>query len=140
MFGKLFDVLNARAISAPLSKGSVLFHSGEKASIVYVVRTGKISLVWTGINGVHPMDIREAGSIIGLPGVFNGTYSTAARAVEDSELGWIPADTLMALLECQPDLMQHVTRLLAEEVVRTRAMVGKTPDRKRLRVVRKTDR
>lgn len=126
MLGNLFDALNARAISTPLSKGSAVFHAGEKASTIYVVRTGKISLVWTGINGVHPMDIREAGSIIGIPGAFNGTYSTAARAVEDSELGWIPVDTFMELLKSHPDLMQHVTKLLAEEVVRMRTMVGKT--------------
>lgn len=71
------------------------------------------------------MDTRDPGTVIGLPGAFNGTYSTAARAVEDSELGWVSVNTLMELLESYPDLMREVTKLLANEVSRMRTLIAK---------------
>jgi len=127
MTANLFDVLNARALSASAFKGSLLFRLGDPAVAVYVVRKGKIALVWSGSNGVHPMDTLGPGSIIGLPGVFNREYSMAARAVEDSELGMVHVDTLMGLLEGNPDLMRHVLELLAKDVAKMRAMLGKAP-------------
>lgn len=135
MPGNLYDVLNARAMSTSASKGSLLFRSGDKASAVYVIRKGRVALVWTGSNGVHPMDTLGPGSIIGLPGAFNGEYSMAARAVEDSELGMIPVDKLMGLLESNPDLMRPILEILAKDVAKMRAMLGKAPKGKRLRLV-----
>lgn len=74
MAGTPFDELDARAISVPFLKGSIVFRSGERASGVYLVRTGKIALVWTGSNSVKPMDTREAG------GIFAAFFSFAQRA------------------------------------------------------------
>jgi CRP-like cAMP-binding protein len=83
------------------------------------------------------MDTLEPGSILGLPGAFNGEYSMSARAVEDSELGMIPVDKLMGLLESNPTLMRCVLELLAKDVAKMRSLLSKGPDRKRLRQVGK---
>lgn len=137
MPGNLFDELNIHAISASVPRGALLFRSGDRASAVYVVRKGKVALVWTNSDGVHPMDTLGPGSIIGLPGALNGEYSIAARAVEDSELGLIPVERLMGLLESDPELLRAVLGRLAKDVANMRAMLGKDPTSTRLHLVDK---
>ena len=127
LFGELDDL----AISTVMSKGALVFRCGEAASAVYVVRTGRIALAWAGPNGVHPMDTVGPGGVIGMPGVLNGAYSVTARAVEESELGFIPANRLMAALERDARLMPEVAKLLGLEVSRMRAMIVNNSERLR---------
>lgn len=74
----LFTELNAVAISAPMPKGSVVFQNGDPGSAVYLIRRGRIALVWTDANDVVPMDLHGPGRIVGLPAAFNGEYSATA--------------------------------------------------------------
>lgn len=133
----LFAELDAIAISTPVEKGSFIFQSGDPASAVYVIRSGKIALIWTDSQEVYPMDALGPGSIVGLPAVLNGSYSATARAVEDSDLGFIPASRVMDMLERNTGYMHSTMKLLALEVARMRDMVANAPDGNRLRVVEK---
>jgi len=63
------------------------------------------------------------GRIIGLPAVFNGEFSATAKAVEDSVLGFIQADEVLRMLECDPSLTQAATKLLGQEVARMRTLI-----------------
>lgn len=128
----LFSELNAVAISAPMPRGSVVFQNGDPASAVYLVRSGRIALVWTDKHDVVPMDLHGPGRILGLPAAFNGNYSATAKVVEDSELGFVPADRVLFMLECNSDLMQAAIKLLGQEVARMRSMVSETEHRVRL--------
>jgi CRP/FNR family transcriptional regulator len=124
----LFAELDAVAISAPIRKGSVIFQNGDPGSAVYLIRSGRIALVWADPNDVIPMDLHEPGRILGLPAAFNGSYSATAKAVEDSELGFVPSDHVVAMLGSSRSLMEAAVRLLGLEVARMRSMVSNLPE------------
>jgi CRP-like cAMP-binding protein len=126
----LLRELDAIAIATFVEKGSFVFSSGDPASAVYVVRSGKIALIWPDSNEVYPMDTFGPGTIIGLPAALNGEYSATARAVEKSALGFVPADRVMDLLERNPGHMHATMRLLALEVARMRELTANAPGRK----------
>lgn len=126
-----FAELDAVAISTPVHAGSLVFRHGDPGSAAYVVRTGRIALIWCHSGLVYPMDTLGRGRIIGLPAVFNGEYSATAKAVEDSVLGFIRADKVLEMLECDPSLMQAATMLLGQEVARMRTMIPRLPGDRR---------
>src|ERR1700734_2370264 len=70
--------LDAIAIATPVAKGSFVLSSSDPASAVYVVRSGKIALIWANSNEVYPMDSFGPLNILGLPAAFNGEYSDCA--------------------------------------------------------------
>jgi CRP-like cAMP-binding protein len=133
----LFGALDAIAIATPVAKGSFVFSSGDAASAVYVVRSGKIALIWADSHEAYPTDTFGAGKILGLPAAFNEEYSATARAVEKSELGFVPVDRVMEMLERNPTHMHAALKLLAMEVARMRDMIANAPDDNRLHLVEK---
>jgi CRP-like cAMP-binding protein len=125
----LFRELDAIAIATPVERGSFVFSSGDPARAVYVVRSGKIALIWHESNElIYPMDTLGPGTIIGLPAALNGEYGATARAVEKSELGFVPVDRVMAMLKGNPSYMHATLRLLALEVARMRMLIANAPD------------
>jgi CRP-like cAMP-binding protein len=134
----LFREFEAIAIATPVAKGSFIFSSGDPASAIYVVRSGKIALIWANSHELYPMDTFGPGRILGLPAAFNGEYSATARAVVDSELGFIPATRAMEMLKRNPTHMQLALKLLALDVARMREMIGEAPRGNRLHAVEKS--
>jgi CRP-like cAMP-binding protein len=114
----LVEHLDKLAVSTPVPRGSLLFRCGEPASAVYIVRTGKIVLVWMGPDHVYPMDTVGPGNIVGLPAALNGEYSVTAKAVEDSDLGYIAAEQVIAMLESSPRLALAAMKLTVQEAAR----------------------
>jgi CRP-like cAMP-binding protein len=131
----LFRELDAIAIATPVEKGSFVFSSGDPASAVFVIRTGKVALIWADSKEVSPLDTFGPGVILGLPAALNGEYSATAKAVEDSELGFIPADKVMDMLERSPSHMHATMKLLALEVARIRGIIANAPDHTLLHLV-----
>jgi CRP-like cAMP-binding protein len=120
----LIEQLDRFAISTPVLRGALLFRCGEPASAVYIVRSGKIVLVWMAPDHVYPMDTVGPGSIVGLPAALNGEYSVTAKAVEDSDLGYIAAEQVIAMLESSPRLALAAMKLTVQEAARMQT----TPD------------
>jgi CRP-like cAMP-binding protein len=114
----LIRQLDELAISMPVGRGSLIFRSGAPALAVYVVRSGKIVRVWRGPDQVYPMDALGPGSIMGLSAALNGEYIVTAKAVEDSELGFISVNQVIAMFESSPRLARAATELTAQEAVR----------------------
>jgi CRP-like cAMP-binding protein len=114
----LIKKLDELAVYTPVARGSLVFRSGDPASAVYIVRSGKIVLVWAGPDRVYPMDTVGPGSIVGLPAALNGEYSVTAKAVEDSELGYISAERVIAMLESSPRLALAAMKLTVQEAAR----------------------
>lgn len=119
----LFEELNSRATSVSLPAGKLMFSPGDHASAVYLIRNGRVALIWQARKNINPMDVIGPGNIVGLPAALNGEYSIGARAVTDCELGFIAADEAVALLESNDYLLREATRILAQEVARMRALL-----------------
>jgi CRP-like cAMP-binding protein len=124
---RLSQVLNDMAIPATVPSGARVFRCGDKVSAVFVVRKGRIAMVWCAASGVHPMDTAGPGAIIGMDAALSGEYSVTARAVEDCELGYVPVDRFMQLIKVNPDLCFAAMRFLGLEEHRMRAMVVTGP-------------
>jgi CRP-like cAMP-binding protein len=97
-------------------KSTVLFRRGEKASGLFVVLSGKVSLDF----GVDSPLARSYGSgaLLGLPAtVTRRSYSMTATVTEDAELGFLTAEALDSLLHERPALCQQLLAILAERVI-----------------------
>ncbi len=118
----LIKKLDELAVDASVSRGSLLFHSGTPASAAFVVRSGRVVLVWEAPNQVYPMCVHGPGSLLGLASTLNGQYTVTAKAVDDCDVGYIPAERLVALLQSSPLLTLEARRMTAAESARMRSM------------------
>lgn len=124
MTDALFDGLNRLASSTSVPAGTLLFLRDEPSRCVYVVRSGKIALLWPDTEETTPMEFLAPGSIIGLPAAINGTYSATAKALTDSELGFISADRVLDVLGSDPALCRAAMRMMSQEVARMRSSIA----------------
>lgn len=120
----LFDQLNGLATPVSLKSGTVLFRRDEPSRSVYVVRSGRIGLLWPDAEESVPMETLGPGSIIGIPAAINGTYSVTAKALMDSDLGIVSAARFLEVLESDPVLCRMALRLMGQEVARTRSSIA----------------
>ena len=119
----LFDNLNQLARSISLPAGAVLFRRDEPAQSVYVVRSGRIALLWPDAEGSAPMETLGPGTTIGLPAAMNGIYSITATSLVKSELGVISVARVLELLEGHPPLCREALKLIGQEVARIRSSI-----------------
>jgi CRP-like cAMP-binding protein len=124
---ELADALDRRAAQVPLEKGTVLFHSGDVLSGVFVIRKGAVTLSVDAKNSPYPSSKLGPGEIVGLPATLTGHYSLTARVVEDSEFGFIAGGEVTQMLESSPRLCMIAMRLMSEEIARIRDALRETP-------------
>jgi CRP-like cAMP-binding protein len=72
--------------------------------------------LWPDDEAITPMEVLGPGSIVGLPAAINGSYSVTAKAVTDSELGLISAESALELLATVPGLCRTAMRMMSQEV------------------------
>jgi CRP-like cAMP-binding protein len=126
MHTELFRALDALAVPARVAHGASLFRAGYAAWSIFTVRSGALAMLSAVPAHFAPMQVLEPGSIAGLPGVLSGAYSVTVYASEDSEIGFIPRDRVVALLGSDPQLCLEALRLVAEQVSRLRAILRAT--------------
>jgi len=99
-------------------KFTVLFRRGDKASGVFVVLSGRVSLdlgVDSFLAGSY-----GAGALVGLPSTLTRqSYSMTATVTEDAELGFLSPDGLETLLRNNPDLCLPLLVILGEKIAET---------------------
>lgn len=96
-------------------KSAVLFRRGEKASAMFAVLSGKVSLDF----GVESAFARSygPGALVGLPAtITGGSYSMTATVTENAELIVWTREALDALLFNRPDLCQELIMVLGERM------------------------
>jgi CRP-like cAMP-binding protein len=99
------------------AKGTTLFRHGDEVSGAFLIRSGQISLGLDYETPVYPTRILGPGAIIGLPATVSGNpYSLTARALEDSELAFVPRDSLVTCLKNNPVLSFRVIDILGHEI------------------------
>jgi CRP-like cAMP-binding protein len=118
---ELSQQLDGIAIMASLPNGAVLFRDGDPVSALYVIRKGSLNLEWfSGRMAFHQS--LGPGQIAGLPAVLNGTYNMMATAVEDCEVGCVPAERFVDLIECDPRVCRMAIEQICRELPRIRVL------------------
>jgi CRP-like cAMP-binding protein len=96
-------------------RSTVLFRRGEKASGMFVVLSGKVSLD-LGVDSVLGR-IYGPGALVGLPSTLTRhNYSMTATVTEDAELGFWSPDELDSLLRKHPELCQPLRAILGAKI------------------------
>lgn len=94
---------------------TVLFRRGDKASGMFVVLSGKVSLGF-GVNSAFDRSYGP-GAIVGLPSTLTRrNYCMTATVTEDAELGFWSPEALDSLLHNRPDLCQQLLVILGEKM------------------------
>jgi CRP/FNR family transcriptional regulator len=103
-------------------KGTTLFRRGGAVSGVFLIRSGRVSLGLDYETRVYPARILGPGAIVGLPATVSGSpYSLTAKAVDDSELAFVPRKAVVARLKNNPVLCFQVMDMLSGEIAGIRA-------------------
>lgn len=98
--------------------GAVLFCEGDEPTGIYIVHSGAIDLVFSARNGMtRSLQFAGAGQIVGLSSVVSRRPHDATAIVHaPSELGYVEAKKLMALLDRDPTAWFGVLQFLSHDV------------------------
>ena len=85
---------------------------------LYILKSGKASLVMKGENGVEVMHLTiGAGSILGVPAVVTKEpYTLSAMACAGAEVNFVELTEFEDLMQAEPSLFPLVLSVLAAEV------------------------
>src|ERR1019366_417696 len=99
----LTQALEKRSISLPCVKGRLLFKQGEAPMGLYILKSGKASLVMKGENGVEVMHLTiGAGSILGVPAVVTKEpYTLSAMACAGAEVNFVELTEFEDLMQAE---------------------------------------
>lgn len=107
------------AIRRPVKRGAGLFHSGEKFTSLYAIRTGFFKTCVTTEDGRDQVTgFQMAGEIIGLDGIVNDQHTCDAIALEDAEVCVMPFDRIEEISREVNALQHHVHKIMSREIVR----------------------
>ena len=114
---QFFQALEQRSVSMPCPKGRILFNQGEVPIGLYLLKTGKASLIMKTDKGEEVVHLTVgSGSILGLPAIVGHVpYSLSAKA-HGSKVNFIARKDFEELIQAQPSLYPKVLEVLAAEV------------------------
>jgi len=112
-----------------LAPGEWLFHQGEPADAVYVVRVGHLEVLQTDEDGAAAINTLTRGAVLGeLALLSDSTRSASVRALRDSVLLRIEKPAFEQLLRAEPELPLSLTRVLSSQLRESRSRpVAKRP-------------
>jgi CRP/FNR family cyclic AMP-dependent transcriptional regulator len=98
--------------------GSILFHEGDRADRVFVVRAGRVKLVVTEANGTETvLAVRSPGDLVGEQAAVDGRpRSASAIALDEVTCSVVPAERFHSVLEQDPAAAMALVRLLSERL------------------------
>lgn len=103
-----------------IEKGQVLFQHGDVLDALFGLRTGSLKTQITEASGEHQITgFYLPGEIIGLDGMMEGSHSSSAVAMEDSEVCVVRLDAIDEISRYVPSLQQQIRRLMSKEIVRS---------------------
>jgi CRP-like cAMP-binding protein len=114
---ELQDELKHRGIKIRKTQSTVLFRRGEKASGIFIVLSGIVTLDFGGDASQMTNHSYGPGAVLGLPAsLTKRCHSMTAIVTQDAELGFWPAPALDALLRKRPDLCRQLLQLLRAKI------------------------
>jgi CRP/FNR family transcriptional regulator len=114
----LIQALQQRSVSVPCMKGHLLFKQGETPAGLYLLKSGKASMVMTADDGEEVLRLTVGpGSILGVAAVVGkNSYTLGAMARPGSEVDFIARKDFEDLMQSEPSLFPKVLEVLAAEV------------------------
>lgn len=105
------------ADTVDIKNGEYLFHQGDDADCMYLVKSGKISIVISDGSNEKEVDTASMGQLIGEMSLFDKrARSASARALLDTTLIRLPYTKLEADLQKMPDWVNVVLKRLSEKI------------------------
>ncbi len=102
-----------------VKRGISLFHTGEKFTSLYAIRSGFFKTCVTTEDGRDQVTgFQMAGEIIGLDGIVNDHHTCDAIALEDAEVCIMPFDRIEEISREVNALQHHVHKIMSREIVR----------------------
>ncbi len=106
-------------IRKSVKRGSLLFHTGEKFTSLYAIRTGFFKTCINTEDGrAQVTGFQMAGEVIGLDGIVNDQHTCDAVALEDAEVCVMPFDRIEEISREVNALQRHVHKIMSREIVR----------------------
>ena len=100
-----------------LTSGEFLFREGESAEYGYVVKSGQVDIVKSGIEGEMVLAELGPGSLFGEMALIDGSpRSAGARARVDSSVTEIRSDTFNQYIRNNPDAAVRLMKTLAGQL------------------------
>lgn len=99
----------------------VLFAEGNRATVLYAVRSGRVKLSRVDVAGrEHVTAILESGDLFGFEAVFGTAYAAGAEALVDGELCLASGSELRELMRDVPGMAVDLARYLHHQLDRSR--------------------
>lgn len=103
-----------------VEKGDSLYRHGDKLDALYGLRLGSMKTLLEDENGQHQITgFFLPGEIIGLDGMIEGTHSSTAIAMEDTEVCVVRLQDIDEISRYVPSLQHQVRRLMSKEIARS---------------------
>jgi CRP/FNR family transcriptional regulator, anaerobic regulatory protein len=107
-----------------VKRGETLFHSGERFTNLFAIRTGFFKTCITSEDGrAQVTGFQMAGEIVGLDGIVNDTHTCDAVALEDAEVCVMPFDRIEEISREVNSLQRHVHKVMSREIVREHGVI-----------------
>lgn len=130
LFSSLSDeettALTAAAWRRPFEKGQYVFMEGQPASLLFVIKAGRVKLVKTTEDGTEILvDMRKAGDFIGEAFLSDdAAYPLTAECAEDSLLCGITRERFERLIKAHPNIGLQIMRNMSERISWLTSRVG----------------
>jgi len=110
--------INAEKNCNTYKKGSEIYHEGSRTNGLYCINRGVIKIYKTGIDGREQIIyFAKPGDIIGYRSILSGDLAcSSAKALEESELCFIPGDLLISLIRNNGDFALDVLQQSCKEL------------------------
>jgi CRP/FNR family transcriptional regulator len=110
---------SARFGQRRVKRGEAVYHTGDRFSAIYVVRSGFFKVGNVDAAGREQvMGFFMRAELFGLDGIGAGYYDGTAAALEDSEIGILPFALMEAMAQEDAALQRQLHALLAREIAR----------------------
>ena len=98
--------------------GEKLFTRGRRATGVYIIEEGSVTLLWEGDRVLAPVfEVAGPTSVLGLAEAMTGeAYRLSAEVSRQSTISFIDRESLLELMRQHPEFCMQVVHLLSEDL------------------------
>ena len=115
-----------------VNKNEFLFKQDDSADSMYIVKSGKMSLIISDGVSQKEVDTASMGQLLGEMSLFDKKLrSASALAIIDSTLIKLPYSKLEEDLNRMPEWVQAVLKKLSEKIREANVKILSTPSRKK---------